>query len=216
MSCDFAICLEHRAGLHAQALQITRNRDDALDLVQQTYLKAWTKWSTFSAGENNPSDAASAWLHEILRNTFINGYRAVARRRVFAESHHGDMLVGLHGSREDTAPAHDPAAEELSDELTAALAELEPSRRDTVERVYLRGELYRAVAARRGLPIGTVMSSLSRARAQLAERLADFAAREYGITDKRPARDPLPRCYERRMYVTRHPALDAEQQGASL
>src|SRR5689334_9681171 len=67
-------CLPLAGELYGAAMRLTRNPDDARDLVQETLLRAMQAWSRFEVGSN-----VRAWLHRILTNSFINGYRK--RRR---------------------------------------------------------------------------------------------------------------------------------------
>ena len=67
--------MEHMPALYAAAMRMTRNKADAEDLVQETYLKAYRAFGGFQEGTN-----LRAWLYRILTNTFINTYRAKKRR----------------------------------------------------------------------------------------------------------------------------------------
>ena len=61
------VAMEHMPGLYSAALRMTRNASDAEDLVQETYLKAYRSYATFTEGTN-----LRAWLYRILTNTYIN------------------------------------------------------------------------------------------------------------------------------------------------
>jgi RNA polymerase sigma-70 factor, ECF subfamily len=67
--------MEHMPSLYSAALRMTRNRSDAEDLVQETFLKAYRAFDSFQDGTN-----LKAWLYRILTNTFINSYRSAKRR----------------------------------------------------------------------------------------------------------------------------------------
>ena len=67
--------MEHMPSLYTAALRMTRNPSDAEDLVQETYLKAYRAFGSFTEGTN-----LKAWLYRILTNTYINTYRAKKRR----------------------------------------------------------------------------------------------------------------------------------------
>src|SRR6201996_2581676 len=69
------VAMEFMPGLYSAALRMTRNRADAEDLVQETYLKAYRSYASFTEGTN-----LRAWLYRILTNTYINNYRAAQRR----------------------------------------------------------------------------------------------------------------------------------------
>src|ERR1051325_6709229 len=156
-------CLPHQSELFGVAMRICRDPDTAKDLVQETLLRAMCAWDSFQTGSN-----LRAWLFRILTNAFINGYRKRRRHQRFATERPGDALAALYG-------------EELGDEVKTALDRLGPEYRDVVERADLRGEKYKDIADALDVPIGTVMSRLSRARRVLEAELAGFAARDYGI-----------------------------------
>jgi RNA polymerase sigma-70 factor, ECF subfamily len=177
--CAFAdACLPHQAEVYAVALRLTRSHHDALDLVQETMLRAMTAWSSFETGSN-----LRAWLLRIVTNAFINGYRKRRRHQRFASECPGDALRALYGDDEDTTrdPAEQMCADMLGDEVRTALAQLGPDYREVVERADLRGEKYKDIADALDVPIGTVMSRLFRARRQLEEQLRTYAAVDYGI-----------------------------------
>ena len=70
------------------ALQLTHNMDDAMDLVQETFLKAMTYSSKFKEGTN-----LKGWLFTIMRNTFINNYRRVTKRNTFMDTQEEQYIV---------------------------------------------------------------------------------------------------------------------------
>lgn len=166
-----------RPDLHRAALRYTRNRADADDLVQDTLARAFAAWPRFQAGSN-----VRAWLLRILSNSFISGYRRQKRRRQFAAR--GEEAVRVVYGTEAVEPRHPVAVlceRSLGDEVVEALAELGPDFRRVVELADLRGARYKDIAAELGVPVGTVMSRLFRARRQLEARLEGYAARDYGI-----------------------------------
>jgi RNA polymerase sigma-70 factor (ECF subfamily) len=171
-------CLPHQAELYAVAMRIARDPDTAKDLVQETLLRAMVAWDSFEPGSN-----LRAWLFRILTNAFINGYRKRRRHQRFATERPNDALIALYGRAQDTTDdlGETMHENELCDEVEAALARLGADYRDVVERADLRGEKYKDIAAAQGVPIGTVMSRLFRARRQLETELAPLAARDYGI-----------------------------------
>ena len=175
----FAVaCTPYQPELYGVGLRMTRSHQDALDLVQETLLRAMVAWDRFEPGSN-----VRAWLLRILTNTFINGYRKRRRHQRFATECPGDARAALYGTPDDTTgDLEDAIVEgELGDEVSGALARLSPDYRDVVERADLRGEKYRDIAEATGVPIGTVMSRLFRARRQLEAELRDYAADDWGI-----------------------------------
>ncbi|MCX5745715.1 MAG: sigma-70 family RNA polymerase sigma factor [Proteobacteria bacterium] len=173
-----AACLPLQQELYGVAMRIARDPDSAKDLVQETLLRAMCAWDSFQPGSN-----LRAWLFRILTNSFINGYRKRRRHQRFAVERPGDAVAALYGTDQDFVDdvAVGIRAEELSDEVKQALDHLGPEYRDVVERADLRGEKYKDIADATGVPIGTVMSRLFRARRVLEGELTTFAARDYGI-----------------------------------
>ena len=141
-------------------------------------MRAWNAWARFSVGSN-----CRAWLLRILTNSFINRYRKQRRRRRFINDDQDEAVMALHASARERC--HDPkqhmVQDQLGDEVRSALTMLGPEYRTVVELADLRGVRYRDIADKLGLPIGTVMSRLFRARRQLESRLADYARSDYGI-----------------------------------
>jgi RNA polymerase sigma-70 factor, ECF subfamily len=170
--------LPYQRELLGAALRLTRSRSDAEDLVQETLLRALAAWPSFIPGSN-----CRAWLHRILTNSFISGYRRRRRHNRFASETGEDATRALYGASLERAadPKALVGAHALGDEVVAALAELADDYRTVVELADLQGIRYREIADRLGVPIGTVMSRLFRARRQLEARLAPYAA-DHGIT----------------------------------
>jgi len=160
--------LPHRAQLLRLALQMTRHRQDAEDLVQETIAKAFNAFASFAPGSN-----LTAWLYQIMVNTFINGYRKRQREPVIAVAE----VEYLAGYSVDGMPTSVPSAEEevLSHvpdaTLVSALAQLPSQFRQVLFLVDVQGFSYREAAAVMNTLLGTVMSRLHRARASLRERL---------------------------------------------
>ncbi len=174
-----AECLPLAGELQGTAVRLTRNPDDARDLVQETMMRAMVAWSRFAPGSN-----VRAWLYRILTNSFINGYRKRRRHQRFGAERPGDARMAVYGTIEDHTgdPTEVITEALLSDEVTAALDRLGPDYREVVQRADLGGEKYKDIADALDVPIGTVMSRLFRARRQLEVELRDFAARDWGLT----------------------------------
>ncbi len=176
---DFATaCLPHKSDVYGVALRMTRSHDDALDLVQETLMRAMLAWERFEPGSN-----VRAWLLRIVTNTFINGYRKRRRHQRFATECPGDARRALYGTPDDTTGdlAEAIVEDELGDEVSGAMQRLSADYREVVERADLRGEKYKDIADALHVPIGTVMSRLFRARRQLEGELAGYADEDWGI-----------------------------------
>jgi RNA polymerase sigma-70 factor (ECF subfamily) len=169
-----AAAMQYAPQLYNAALRMTRNRADAEDLVQETYLRAYRSYATFEAGTN-----LRAWLFRILTNTFINAYRAKQRRP--QETDLGDMEdLYLYRRIGQVNPASVSAEDQLldlftDDEVKAALEDLPEAFRLPVLLADVEEFSYKEIAEMLDIPIGTVMSRLHRGRKAMHKRLFDFA-----------------------------------------
>ena len=167
--------------LYAAALRYTKNPDDARDLVQDTYLKAFTSFHQFEEGTN-----LRAWLYRVLTTTFINSYRKDQRRPQIAQAELEDwQLAQAQSHTSDLGKsAETEALENLPDsDIKRALQEIPEEFRMVVYFADVEGFSYKEISEILGVPNGTVMSRLHRGRKQLREKLADYA-RELGYTVK--------------------------------
>lgn len=161
--------LARRGQLYGAALRMTGCHAHAEDLVQDAVLRAWTFWHRFQPGTNG-----RAWMHRILTNTFINGYRRKRREREILGEIKRDVRASESWERMHTRVP----GEGLSDEVVAALSTLMPEFREVLILVDLQGRSYKEAAEQIGCPIGTVMSRLHRGRKELRQRLGDYAEAE--------------------------------------
>jgi RNA polymerase sigma-70 factor (ECF subfamily) len=162
--------------LYPAALRMTRNPSDAEDLVQETVAKAYAAFHQFKPGTN-----LRAWLHRILANTFINGYRKKRREPVthLGAEFQEDWQVGTDPLQPPAASAEAEALARLADsDILQALRELPDEFRVAVYLADIEGYPYREIAELMGTPIGTVMSRLHRGRAKLRQKLASHAPRQ--------------------------------------
>src|ERR1039458_5533709 len=166
--------------LYGAALRMTRNRADAEDLLQETYLKAFRAYSRFEEGTN-----LRAWLFRILTNTYISSYRSKQRAPQLADVDDVEDLylykrlaaTGLSRSAEDAALERLPAPEVLT-----ALEELPEQFRLAVVLSDVEQFSYKEIAELTGGPIGTVLSRIHRGRKALQKALAPYAA-EQGLAE---------------------------------
>lgn len=171
------LALVHLDALYRSALRLTHNRAEAADLVQDTCLKAFRSFHRF-----DPGTSARAWLFTILRNTFLNRLRD-SRREVLEEDAAGKLETAAEGAFDEPAGRLTPEEEFLQTvlhgDVERALRALPLVFREAVVLVDLEGLSYREAAQVLAVPIGTVMSRLSRARRLLRRALAAFA-RDHG------------------------------------
>jgi len=166
--------LEFLDSLYGAALRLTRNADRAQDLVQDTYLKAIRARQSFAEGTN-----LKAWLYTILHNTWRNRQRDGARSRVEFDSdavERSDESGRLRASRFGEpgwgeTPESLLLRKTLNADLQAALDGLAESFREVVWLRDVDDLTYQEIADVLDIPIGTVMSRLSRGRRQLYDAL---------------------------------------------
>jgi RNA polymerase sigma-70 factor (ECF subfamily) len=179
---DFATeAMQYAGQLYSAALRMTRNRADAEDLVQETYLRAYRSFHTFDEGTN-----LRAWLFRILTNTFINTYRAKQRRPV--EDDLGDIedlyLYKRIGNLDASRSAEDTLLEMFTDdEVKQALEELPENFRLPVLLADVEDFSYKEIAGILDIPIGTVMSRLHRGRKAMQKKLTEYVT-ERGLVSR--------------------------------
>jgi RNA polymerase sigma-70 factor (ECF subfamily) len=177
---DFsAAALDFLDSLYGAALRLTRNADRAQDLVQDTYLKAIRGRGRFQPGTN-----LKAWLYTILHNTWRNRQRDGARSRIDFDSEAVEQAV--EGARPGPAtPVDSPETlllrATLDADLQSALDALPESYREVVWLRDVEELSYQEIATVVDVPIGTVMSRLSRGRKQLFDRLSMQRERKGGV-----------------------------------
>jgi RNA polymerase sigma-70 factor (ECF subfamily) len=178
--------LPYRAQLYKTALRLARSAENAEDLLQETYLKAYRHYETFRAGTN-----LKAWLFRILKNTFINEYRRRQKTPALVgftdiEETLESALSTVHGPVTRT-PEDEVVDASLDWEVKRALAELPGSFRLVVLLTDIEGHSYKETAAILSIPVGTVMSRLYRGRRLLERALLSFGVR-YNYLIRRPRR----------------------------
>ncbi len=162
--------------LYNTALRMTRSPQDAEDLVQETFFKAYRHYDKFEEGTN-----LKAWLFRIMKNTFINNYRKAQSRPI--ESDFAEVEEGLESRVTSTwgQAIQDPEAEFLEkvvdERVEKALAGLPDDYRMAVMLADLEHFSYKEIAEILEIPIGTVMSRLYRGRKMMEEAMLEYAQR---------------------------------------
>jgi RNA polymerase sigma-70 factor, ECF subfamily len=171
------IAFAHMDSLYSTALRMTRNAEEAEDLVQDTYLRAYRFFDKFEEGTN-----FKAWIFKILTNTFINKYRKKVRTPQSVQL--DKVEFGLESEDDSKAEGEwvgfDEAHYEgiFDDEVKAAMAQLSEEFRIVIILADIEGFSYKDIADMIDRPIGTVMSRLFRGRRVLQRVLEKYALRE--------------------------------------
>jgi len=163
----------HMDALYNFALKMTGDSDDANDLIQDTYLKAFRFWDKFEKGTN-----CKAWLFRIMKNTFINTYRKVTKEpgKVDYEEIE-NFYENIKPSSTDSAHLEKDIYDNLlDDELSSAISSLPEDFRTVVILCDIEGYTYDEIADFVDCPVGTVRSRLHRARKMLFTKLHSYAA----------------------------------------
>lgn len=174
--------------LYGAAMKMTRNPQDAQDLVQETFAKAFAAFSSFTEGTN-----LKAWLYRILTNSYINTYRKRQREPYLgAVDELEDWQLG--GAESTTAASSRSAEAEAIDRtpatvVTEALNALSEDFRMVVYLADVEGFSYQEIADIIERPIGTVMSRLHRGRAKLRQTLGEYAKEQGFGVEGEPARE---------------------------
>lgn len=171
--------IPHMNALYNFALKMTGDEDDADDLVQETYLKAFRFFDKFEKGTN-----CKAWLFRILKNSYINDYRKQVKEpnkvdyediQNFYENIKSDEVESKHYEQ-------DVFSNLLDDEISKAITDLPEDFRTVIILSDIEGFTYDEIADFVDIPVGTVRSRLHRARKMLYSQLYDYA-KDRGFVD---------------------------------
>jgi len=147
------------------AMRLTKDLEDANDLLQETMMKAFTNRDKYTDGTN-----LKAWMYTIMKNTFITNYQRLVRRKTFIDTTENLHYINSSGS-----------TVENSAYTGFALADIHQAV-DQLEEVYkvpflmhFRGFKYHEIAEQLSIPIGTIKNRIHIARKELKERLTTYA-----------------------------------------
>ena len=143
---------------------LTNNKEDAEDLLQDTYLKAFVNKKKF-----DPQTNIKTWTYVIMKNTFINNYRKAQRQKTImdstSESYYLNSNHQVHGGS--------PDFEYEKSEIMQKIKEID-DKQDSVFALNLEGYKYKEIAEKTNLPIGTVKSRIFLTRKKIYDRYAEY------------------------------------------
>lgn len=181
--------LPHKDYLYTSCLYLTRQRDEAEDLFQETYLRAFRFFHQFTPGTN-----CRAWLLTIMHNVFKSRYTRARRAPLTLEfdlaAHEYEKKRLVDGEAIQDDPADLLLSQLVDGEITNALQTLPEEYRSTLVLVDIEELTYEEAATVLGCPLGTVRSRLSRARRLLRAALTAYG-RDHGyVREEKPHREP--------------------------
>ncbi len=164
--------MPHVDSMYNFGYRLTFDEDDAKDLVQDTYLKAFRFINSFQRGTN-----AKAWLFRILKNSFINEFRKKSKQPSKVDYNEVEQFYNSDDAGESitTDLRVETVQHMIGDEISGALNGIPVDFRTVIILSDLEGFTYEEMSKILDIPIGTVRSRLHRARNMLKERLAGYA-----------------------------------------
>ncbi|MCP4443909.1 MAG: sigma-70 family RNA polymerase sigma factor [Myxococcales bacterium] len=183
------LVLPHTNALYGSAYRLSGNAGDAEDLVQETMLRAYRSWHSFTKGLN-----CKAWLFKILSNAFITSYQRKKRsgeilNAAVAEQQSTDGVLVHEKAQSQLSPEELLVRQSLSEDVERALASIPNDFRVAVVLCGVEGFSYKEISEILECPVGTVMSRLSRGRRLLQKELREFAMSQGLLKDEESSRE---------------------------
>jgi len=171
----------HMTTMQNYALYLTKNSENAKDLLQDTYLKAYRFWNNYEKGSN-----VKAWLYQIMKNSFINDYRKKdkePKKIEYDENRYCHKTFGEHVFHHSNLKriSYD---ELFEDEIAQSLESLPHAFKTVILLSDVEELTYSEIARVIACPVGTVRSRLHRGRKVLQKRLSEFAVSNGYISKK--------------------------------
>lgn len=151
--------------LKPYALKLTRDGENANDLLQETVLKAYSNRTKFKMGTN-----LKAWMYTIMRNTFITNYQRMVRRKTFIDTTENNHFINSSSA----AINNDATSEFVMKDINGAIDDLKDMYKIPFT-LYFKGFKYHEIAERLSIPIGTVKNRIHIARKELKDVLSVYA-----------------------------------------
>ncbi len=171
---EFSNLINQESGtLKNYAFMLTRNVEDANDLVQETMLKAFSYRNKFLTGTN-----LKGWLYTIMKNSFINNYRRMVRRKTFIDTTDNNFLMDVPGNLTENLGE----ASFVRTDIDAAMNNLPDDLKITFS-LNIDGFKYHEIAEKLDIPIGTVKTRIFVAKRKLRKQLHSYGA-NYGLLEK--------------------------------
>ncbi|MFT2720857.1 RNA polymerase sigma factor [Deinococcus sp. A31D244] len=161
----FEFVQEYEGRMYGYLYRLEGNSEDALDLTQEVFYRAWRSIRTFRPGER-----VLPWLYQVARNTQIESHRRKQLQRFSLEQARED--VGFEVTSEKRSPVQAAESADAQDRVQRALLRLPPEYREAVVLRFVEDLSYDEIAQIQGVALGTAKSRVFRAKEQLAELLA--------------------------------------------
>ncbi|GHG08048.1 RNA polymerase sigma factor [Deinococcus piscis] len=161
----FQLIQEHEGRIYGYLYRLEGNSDNALDLTQEVFYRAWRSFGTFQAGQR-----FLPWLYTVARNTQIESHRRKQHARFSLEQAHEE--IGFEVASDARTPVQAAESSDAQDRVQRALMSLPEDYREAVVLRFMEDLPYEEIAQIQGVALGTAKSRVYRAKEQLAELLA--------------------------------------------